>query len=55
MYLLTTVVARLIDKKNTAGEYGVSVTNLPELDYADLFNQVNYFHIYSFPIQYQGY
>lgn len=42
MNLLTTVIARLIDKKNKSGEYGVSVTNLPELDYADLFSQVHY-------------
>ena len=41
MNLLTTVVARLIDKKNASGEYGVSVANLPVLDYADLFSQVN--------------
>lgn len=41
MKLLTTVVARLIDKKNASGEYGISVANLPVLDYADLFNQVN--------------
>ena len=41
MNLLTTVVARLIDKKNASGEYGVSVTNLPALDYAELFSQVN--------------
>lgn len=41
MNLLTTVVARLIDKKNSSGEYGVSVTNLPALDYVDLFSQVD--------------
>lgn len=41
MNLLTTVVARLIDKKNASGEYGVSVTNLPALNYVELFSQVN--------------
>ena len=40
MDLLTTVVARLINKKNASGEYGVSITNLPALDYPDLFLQI---------------
>ena len=39
--LLTKVITEIVNKKESAMEYGVSILNIPEFDYSDFVNAIS--------------